>query len=97
MKRFLPLLILFQWFLWGQDNDLLFFPDSGIRVDSSGISKVVVDTSGFYFIYYNQGPNQMLAVSEDGLNFTLVNINDYPDYRYHPMPDSSYRRYFVEL
>ena len=97
MQRRLFFTILLQCFLWGQDNDLIFTPDSGIRVDSSGISRVVVDISGLYFIYCNQGPDQGLAVSEDGLNFTLVNIQDYPDYRYHSMPDSSYRRYFVEI
>ena len=89
--------IFLQFYLFGQDNDLIFIPDSGIRIDSSGISRVVIDTSGLYLIYYNRGPDQGLAVSEDGLNFSIVSIQDYPDYRYHIMPDSSRRRYFVEI
>ena len=91
------LLIYLPCCLLGQDGDLFFAPDSGIRVDSAGISKVLQATSGLYFIYYNQGQDQSLAISEDGLSFTSVNIHDYPDYRYEVMPDSSYRRYFVEI
>ena len=91
------LLIYLPCCLLGQDDDLFFAPDSGIRVDSAGISKVLQATSGLYFIYNNQGPDQSLAISEDGLSFTSVNIHDYPDYRYEVMPDSSYRRYFVEI
>ena len=84
-------------FLWGEDDGLFFVPDSGIRVDSAGISKVVLDTAGLYYIYYTQGANQGLAVSGDGLNFGQVNLQDYPDYHYQVMPDGSYRRYFVEM
>ncbi|MEC9307505.1 MAG: hypothetical protein VX957_03915 [Candidatus Neomarinimicrobiota bacterium] len=61
-------------FLWGEDDGLFFVPDSGIRVDSAGISKVVLDTAGLYYIYYTQGANQGLAVSGDGLNFSQVNL-----------------------
>ena len=86
-----------QCFLRGEDDGLFFVPDSGIRVDSAGISKVVLDTVGLYYIYYTQGPNQGLAVSGDGLNFNQVNFQDYPDYRFQVMPDGSYRRYFVEI
>ena len=97
----LPNKILFTTFLpfllWGEDDGLFFVPDSGIRVDSTGISKVVLDTAGLYYIYYTQGPNQGLAISGDGLNFSQVNFHDYPDYRSQVMPDSSCRRYFVEI
>jgi len=86
-----------QCLLRGEDDGLFFVPDSGIRVDSAGISKVVLDTVGLYYIYYTQGPNQGLAVSGDGLNFNQVNFQNYPDYRSQVMPDGSYRRYFVEI
>lgn len=82
--------------LYGQD-DLIFVPDGGIRVDSAGISKALIDTAGSYLIYYSHGPDQGLAVSEDGLDFTVVNIQDHPDHRHHVLPDSTHRRYFVEI
>ena len=63
-------IFIFCTFLYS-DNDLIFLPDSGIRVDSCGISKVLVDPNGVYILYYTQGPNNGVAVSNDGLNFTI--------------------------
>ena len=89
-------IFIFCTFLYS-DNDLIFLPDSGIRVDSCGISKVLVDPNGVYFLYYTQGPNNGVAVSNDGLNFTIDDPQNYPSYRYNFMPDSSYKHYFIDI
>ena len=79
------------------DNDLIFIPDSGIRVDSSGISKVLIDPNGVYILYYTQGPSNGVAVSNDGLNFTIEDPQNYPSFRYNLMPDSSFMHYFIDI
>lgn len=77
--------------------DLVFQPDPGIRVDSVGISAVRVDPSGTIYLYTTSGPQSGLAISSDGLNFIKVNPAQYPDLRYHRMPDGTFRKYHLEL
>ena len=89
-------IFIFCTFLYS-DNDLIFLPDSGIRVDSCGISKVLVDPNGVYFLYYTQGPSNGVAVSNDGLNFTIEDPQNYPSFRSNFMPDSSYKHYFIDI
>ena len=79
------------------DNDLIFIPDSGIRVDSSGISKVLIDPNGVYILYYTQGPSNGVAVSNDGLNFTIEDPQNYPSFRSNFMPDSSFMHNFIDI
>ena len=95
MKKYLFIFI-FCTLLYS-DNDLIFIPDSGIRVDSSGISKVLIDPNGVYILYYTQGPSNGVAVSNDGLNFTIEDPQNYPSFRYNLMPDSSFMHYFIDI
>ena len=95
MKKYLFIFI-FSTLLYS-DNDLIFIPDSGIRIDSSGISRVLIDPTGVYILYYTQGPSNGVAVSDDGLNFTIEDPQNYPSFRYKLMPDSSYMHYFIDI
>ena len=95
MKEYLFIFI-FSTLLYS-DNDLIFIPDSGIRIDSSGISRVLIDPTGVYILYYTQGPSNGVAVSDDGLNFTIEDPQNYPSFRYKLMPDSSYMHYFIDI
>ena len=95
MKKYLFIFI-FSTLLYS-DNDLIFIPDSGIRIDSSGISRVLIDPTGVYILYYTQGPSNGVAVSDDGLNFTIEDPQNYPSFRYKLMPDSSYMNYFIDI
>ena len=95
MKKYLFIFI-FSTLLYS-DNVLIFIPDSGIRIDSSGISRVLIDPTGVYILYYTQGPSNGVAVSDDGLNFTIEDPQNYPSFRYKLMPDSSYMHYFIDI
>ncbi len=78
-------------------------PDIGIRVDSATTRNVrlVNDTM---FLYYGQdldtnGTAFGLAIATDApnyVNFTKVNINDYPAYNWHILPDGTFRKYFYD-
>ena len=95
MKKYLFIFIFCS--LLYSDNDLIFIPDSGIRIDSSGISRVLIEPTGVYILYYTQGPSNGVAVSDDGLNFTIEDPQNYPSFRYKLMPDSSYMHYFIDI
>ncbi len=93
------LICFFPFYSFGQSN-LLFQTDTGYRLDSATTRKVVLvhDTM---FLYYGaeldtNGTPIGLAISTDMpdyLNFTRVNINDYPKYYYHQLPNGNYRKY----
>jgi hypothetical protein len=91
------LILIIQRIAFSQNKELLFIPDSGIRVDSVAMQCVYLDTNGTFYLYYTQGPQSGLAISQNGLNFTKVAIRDYPDQRHHRLPDGTYRKYFAEL
>ena len=95
MKKYLFIFIFCS--LLYSDNGLIFIPDSGIRIDSSGISRVLIEPTGVYILYYTQGPSNGVAVSDDGLNFTIEDPQNYPSFRYKLMPDSSYMHYFIDI
>ncbi len=82
--------------LFSQNNELFFVPDSGKRVDGGAMGGgVYIDENGKVYLYSTDGSNQNLFIAEDGLNFTKVNINDYPDYRTLLMPDGTFIRFDV--
>jgi len=95
MRIFISIIIFYAPLF--SDSDLIFFPDDGIRLDSSGIRKVLIDPAGVYILYYTQGPNSGVATSEDGLNFTIDDPQNYPSFRYNLMPDGSYKHYFIDI
>ena len=82
---FLPLMAIGQ-------NSFKFIPDAGVRLDSVSISHAFLENDTF-FLYHNSGPIKGLAISTDGLNFTNVNVNDYPRYSVPQMPNGVYRKY----
>ncbi len=97
MKRwvFFLLLLYLAFSVYGQDDGLYFVPDSGKRVDGNAMGGVHVGSDGTVYLYGTNGPDRYLYVSSDGLNFTPVDINAYPDYRALQLPDGRFLRFEV--
>ena len=80
--KFMILINLIISISYQQYLDLTFVPDVGLRLNDVGIQKAHLDSSGTYYLYYTQGPDSGVAISYDGLNFTFVSLQEYPDYRF---------------
>ena len=91
------LFLIFTIALWAQNDGLIFEPDSGKRVDGKAMGGVYVSDSGTVYLYATYNQDTYLYISSDGLNFTEVNLNDYPDYRSLQLPDGRFVKFYVAL
>ncbi len=96
-KLILIIILLCVSQVFSQTDELFFKADSGKRVVYGAMGGIYFNDSGTVYLYGVNGPNQSLYISQNGLDFDSVNINDYPDYRALKLPDSTYVKFNVEL
>jgi len=88
-----------------RNNELLFVPDPGIRVDNASLPAPGIDASGVVTLYYEDNnakpgqPRQLVATSSDGLNFSPGTRpqNRAYDPRRLLLPDGTWRLYTYDL
>ena len=74
-----------------------FAPDPGFRVTGCSVPEVSVTETGRFYLYCSDGPRQMFAVSEDGLDFQVLDGPSEETQRNDPrkllLPDGTWRKY----
>ena len=80
--------------LFSQNDGLFFKPDSGRRVTRHAMGGIFADSNGAVYLYATkEGGGTDLYISENGLDFDSVDINEYPDFRALRLKDGRFAKF----